>query len=202
MIPLESIAGVVLCGGESRRMGRDKASLPFHGETLLDRVVRRLSAIVRPIVVVARPGQSLPTLPPEVVVEFDPVAGQGPWPGIAAGLRRLCDRDALFVVGCDQPFVEPAWIRALAERIGEHDCAVAIVDGVVQPLAGLYRPRVADVVERLLRENRPPRELFDHVPTRRIPFEDLAAADPHGRTLTNINTPEEYRDALEEGDPP
>src|SRR5579875_1511202 len=83
---------VVLCGGESRRMGRPKAWLPFGPERLLQRVVRLVGAVARPIVVVAAPGQDLPDLPAEVGIVRDPVAGRGPLAGLAAGLAAFAGR--------------------------------------------------------------------------------------------------------------
>ena len=62
------LGAVVLCGGESRRMGRAKAWLPFGSEVLLQRVVRLVGAVARPIVVVAAPGQQLPELPAGVAI--------------------------------------------------------------------------------------------------------------------------------------
>ena len=70
--------GIVLCGGQSRRMGRPKAWLPFGPERLLQRVVRLVSTAADPVAVVAAPGQDLPELPRSVVVARDPVSGRGP----------------------------------------------------------------------------------------------------------------------------
>src|SRR5690349_21785016 len=81
-----SAGGIVLCGGQSKRMGQPKAWLPFGGELMLPRVVRLLSEAVRPVVVVAAPGQDLPPLPADVAVVRDEERGRGPLQGLAAGL--------------------------------------------------------------------------------------------------------------------
>src|SRR5690349_15807444 len=85
------LGAVILCGGQSRRMGRPKAWLPFGPEPLLARVVRRVREVVGPVVVVAAPGQNLPSLPSDVAVARDPVADRGPLQGLAAGLAALPD---------------------------------------------------------------------------------------------------------------
>src|SRR5947209_19753423 len=85
-------AGIVLCGGQSTRMGQPKAWLPFGDELMLPRVVRLLSEVVSPIVVVAAPGQDLPRLSADLILAPDPVPGQGPLQGLATGLAALQNR--------------------------------------------------------------------------------------------------------------
>ena len=87
-----SVAGVVLCGGRSRRMSRPKAWLPVAGELMLARVVRLLGQAVEPIVVAAAPGQDVPLLPNDVSIVRDEDEGLGPLAGLAAGLKALHGR--------------------------------------------------------------------------------------------------------------
>ena len=63
----DQIAGIILCGGRSTRMGTSKALLPFGGETMLQRIVRLLGTVASPLVVVAAAGQPLPNLPPRTL---------------------------------------------------------------------------------------------------------------------------------------
>src|SRR5439155_26929423 len=72
------VGGIVLCGGQSKRMGRPKAWLPFAGELMLQRVVRLLGEAVKPIAVVAAPGQDVPPLPPDIPLVRDDEGGRGP----------------------------------------------------------------------------------------------------------------------------
>ena len=83
------VGGVILCGGQSKRMGRPKAWLPFGDETMLQRVVRILREVVEPVVVVAAPNQDVPALPAGVEIVHDEVEGKGPLAGLAAGLAAL-----------------------------------------------------------------------------------------------------------------
>src|SRR4051812_34909297 len=103
-------AGVVLEGGRSRRMGRPKATLEWHGSTLVRRVGGLLArAVDGPVIVVTAPGQALPALPFEVVE--DAREGQGPLQGIAAGLGALRGRAALaFVSAVDVPLLDPSFV--------------------------------------------------------------------------------------------
>ena len=194
------VAGIVLCGGQSSRMGRPKAWLPFAGELMLPRVVRLLSEAVAPVVAVAAPGQDLPPLPPGVEVVRDPEPGRGPLQGLAAGLAVLRGRaGAAYLSSCDVPFLRPAFVRRMIELIGDHVACVPRVGGYLQPMAAVYRVEVAAVAERLLAEGRPrPAFLFDAVLTRFVTAEELADIDLSLQSLRNLNTPAEYEAALRE----
>jgi molybdopterin-guanine dinucleotide biosynthesis protein A len=193
-----TVAGIVLCGGQSKRMGQPKAWLPFGGELVLPRVVRLLSEVVAPIVVVAAGEQDVPPLPADVVVVRDEEKDRGPLQGLAAGLAALTGRaEAAYLSSCDVPFLRPAFVCRLIELMGEHAICVPRVEDHHHPLAAVYRLDVADVVARLLAENRlRPFFLFDAVPTRVVEADELADLDPTFQTLRNLNTPEDYEAAL------
>jgi molybdopterin-guanine dinucleotide biosynthesis protein A len=192
------VGGVVLCGGQSSRMGRPKAWLPFAGGSLLGRVVRLLGEAVSPQVVVAAPGQDLPSLPEEVLVVRDPERGRGPLQGLAAGLEALRGQaDAAYVSSCDVPFLRPAFVRRLIELLGDHAACMPQVGGLLHPLAAVYRLEVAEAAGRLLAEGRLRTTLLaDAVPTRRVTALELAEVDPELESLRNLNNPEDYRVAL------
>jgi molybdopterin-guanine dinucleotide biosynthesis protein A len=187
---------VVLCGGRSTRMGRDKASLPFGDETLLQRVIRIVSASVADVVVVARAGQDLPALPRDVRIVRDELDDRGPLGGLGPGLRAS-RAEAVFATGCDAPFLGPALVDLLFERLGEGDAAVAETDGRPHPLCAVYRTRIASVVDRLVADDRlRASDLAGLVPTVRVTEDELRAVDPDLASFVNCNTPEAYAAAL------
>jgi molybdopterin-guanine dinucleotide biosynthesis protein A len=192
--------GIVLCGGQSKRMGRPKAWLPFAGELMLPRVVRLLREAVAPVVVVAAPDQDVPPLPPEVPVVRDDEKGRGPLQGLAAGLAALEGQaDAAYLSSCDVPFLQPGFVRRLVDLLGDRAICVPRVGDYHHPLAAVYRLEVATAVKRLLAEDRlRPFFLFEAVPTRVVEASDLADVDATFQTLRNLNTPEEYEAALRE----
>src|SRR4051794_8864517 len=193
------VGGVVLCGGQSSRMGRPKAWLPFGDELMLPRVVRLLGEVVSDVVVVAAPGQDVPPLPDAVAVVRDPERGRGPLQGLAAGLAALRGVEAAYASSCDVPFLAPAFVRRMIDLLGDHAIAVPDVGGYRHPLAAVYRVGVLGVVERLLSEGRlRTADLFSEVPTRFVAEAELSGADPGLRTLRNVNTPQEYEAALRE----
>jgi molybdopterin-guanine dinucleotide biosynthesis protein A len=193
--------GIVLCGGKSRRMGRSKAELPFDGEPMLRRVVRLLSEVAAPVVVVAAPAQPVPPLPAGVEIVRDPVQGRGPLQGLAAGLQALHGQaEAVYLSGCDVPLLRPAFVQRLCDLLGDYAICVPHVGGRPHPLAAVYRLSVRDAVERLLAEDRLRMGLlFDRVPTRVVGPAELAGVDPTFQSLHNLNTPADYEAALREG---
>jgi len=192
--------GIVLCGGQSKRMGRPKAWLPFGRELMLQRVVRLLAEAVQPIVVVAAPDQEVPPLPSDVAVVRDEREGRGPLQGLAAGLTALPEGiDVAYLSSCDVPFLRPAFVQRMIDLLGEHSICVPYAGGYHHPLAAVYRIGVKETVDRLLAENRQrPVFLFETVPTRIVQTGDLADVDPDLRTLRNLNTAQEYEAALRE----
>jgi molybdenum cofactor guanylyltransferase len=192
---------VVLCGGESRRMGRPKAWLPFGPERLLQRVVRLLGTVADPVIVVAAAGQELPELPADVAVVHDPVAGRGPLQGLAAGLDALPDPvDLVYATGTDVPFIEPRWITRLTELIGDRDLAIPSIGDESHPLAALYRKAaVLPVIERMLRDDQLKlKSIIERVRTRFVYEDEMRSVDPQLRTLRNLNHHEDYEQALRE----
>ena len=190
-------AGVVLCGGKSTRMGTSKALLPFGPETMLQRVVRLLGGVVAPIVVVAAPDQELPDLPPDVIVTRDEREGRGPLEGLRAGLKALPEHvGAAYVTSCDVPMLVPGFVREMLELAADYDVAVMEIDGFTHPLSAVYRRSTLPHVEDLLAKDRlRPVFLFEAVKTRRVRPEEMTA-DPALRTLRNLNTREDYEQAL------
>ena len=196
---MKNPGAIVLCGGQSRRMGRPKAWLPFGPEVMLQRVVRLLGEVAGPIVVVAAPGQEVPELPGGVAIVRDPVSDRGPLQGLAAGLSALPDDlELAYASSTDAPFLRPAWVTRLVELIGDRDLAIPEIGGYLHPLAALYRKRtVLPVVEGLLAEGRlRPVFLLDVLRALRVDAAELEVVDPNLETLRNLNTPEEYDRAL------
>lgn len=190
-------AGIVLAGGRSTRMGTSKALLPFGPETMLQRVVRILGAVVHPIVIVAAADQPLPPLPPDIILTSDEREGRGPLEGLRAGLKALpAGVDAAYVTSCDVPLLVPGFVQEMLRLAEGHDVAVMEIDGFPHPLSAVYRPAVLPHIEDLLAHDRlRPVFLYDRVATRRVHPGEITS-DPALLTLRNLNTPDDYRQAL------
>ncbi len=166
---------------------------------MLQRVVRTLGKVVTPIVVVAAPDQEVPPVPQGVMIVRDEQEGLGPLAGLAAGLTALQDEaDAAFASSCDVPLLMPEFVRAIIDKLGDHDLAISREEGYYHPLAAVYRTSLGEKCAALLAEGR--RRPFDLVTTSNsyeIDVEELRFVDPTLDSLRNANTPEEYVALLE-----
>ena len=196
---MASAGGIVLCGGKSTRMGTSKALLPFGNETMLQRVVRLLSEVVKPIVVVAAGDQELPSLPSNVIVTRDEREARGPLEGLRAGLKALpSDVEVAYVTSCDVPLLVPGFVQQMLGLADDYDVAVMEIDGFTHPLSAVYRRSTLQPIEELLAKDRlRPVFLFDAVKTRKVQRSEMTS-DPDLRTLRNLNTREDYEKALGE----
>ncbi|MEM6790705.1 MAG: NTP transferase domain-containing protein [Myxococcota bacterium] len=198
------LAAVVLCGGASRRMGRDKAWIPFGGASLLQRVSGRLAAMpsVAAVFVVAAANQDLPPLPPGVEVRRDPERDGGPLLGLATGLRAAAaTADQAFVTTTDAPFIHASFVRRLAVlATGTAATLVCDEDGErLHPLTAVYRctlhvqagRRFAEGERRALALAAGARPVR-HVTRRQLLADPaLRRDDPELLCLSNVNTPAE-----------
>lgn len=174
-------------------MGRDKASLPFGDETLLERTVRIAGAAVDEVLVVAREGQDVPG---DFRVVRDPAEGLGPLAGLAAGLAEMKAQRA-FLTSCDAPFLRPAYVRRMLELSRGFPVAVPLVDGYHMTTSAVYALEVLPVARELVREGRlRPLFLVESFGSRIVDAEQLRDVDPELESLRNCNTPEDYRRAL------
>ncbi len=201
---LDGVGGIVLCGGDSTRMGQPKAWLPVgdagRDERMLQRVVRILGEIVTPIVVVAAPGQEVPPLGGDVKLAHDPVEARGPLQGVATGLAVLAAVvHKAYVATCDAPLTEPAFVRRLVDLSDGYDVAVPEGDGFLHPLSAVYRTGLATRADELLEAGRRRVvDLIDACDARHVPVDDLREVDPDLRSLVNVNNEEDYQAVLAE----
>ncbi len=175
--------GVVLAGGEGRRLGGGKATMDLGGEALVCRSVDILNQVCRRVVVAGRPEAALPPhLGAEVV--YDKPGWAGPVAGIAAGLTTLAADDVL-VLACDLPLAAPAILRLAEAPPGS--AIMCVSPHGPQPLcARVPRVRALAVAQRLLAES---------VPAARTLLMELTAEELTCREewLTNLNNPEDVQ---------
>ena len=188
------ITTVILTGGRSRRMGRDKGNLPVGEGTLLERMIGRWSGVFDAVAVSVGEGER--PLPAGVTALLDRHPGAGPMAGLEAALAEL-ETDAVFLTAVDMPFGDAALARWMAERMGQADvCTIRRGGGRPEPLFALYRKSCLPAITRSLEAGRRSfvQGLFPFVEVEQVGEEELAAFDLE-RSLFNANFPEEWERA-------
>lgn len=198
------VGGIVLCGGHSRRMGFPKADLPFGDQPLLAHVAQVIAEVVSPIAIVSALGQPLPELSQlgcDVYHTHDRRESRGPLEGIAAGMAALEGKvDAVYVTACDVPRLSRDFVRHMIRQLRSGvEIAVPRCERFHHPLAAVYRMSVLPTIQRLLvDELLRPVYLFDELLTHEVSTESLRAIDADLVSLQNVNTPEQYLEALKQ----
>jgi molybdenum cofactor guanylyltransferase len=180
--------GLVLTGGRSRRMQRDKASLEYAGKSQLARAMALLTPLVPRCFVSVRADQ----LDDPHRAAYDTIAdirpNLGPIGGIHAALHAYPDRGWL-ILACDLPFLDRATLQHLIAHRMSTRLATAYrsnFDGLPEPLCAIFEPRSRQIIEQsLVQGQQCPRALLS-----RSDVELLELPNP--RALDNVNTGEEY----------
>lgn len=186
------VEGAILAGGQSRRMGRDKALLTLGGRTLLERAVTSLLAVTPRVRIVGR-AYELATPSGPVAILPDRKPGLGPLSGVHAALAAM-ESEAVLVLACDLPFVTPQFLRGLVEALTSDVEAVVPrpASGTV-PVCAVYRRSCLAAVEaRLARGELAARGFAESIRARYLDDAALALLDPAGVCLINVNTREDY----------
>ncbi|GCE19773.1 molybdenum cofactor guanylyltransferase [Dictyobacter kobayashii] len=194
-----SITGIILAGGQSSRMGRDKALLPLPGEpatTFLAHLASLLIEHCQDVVLVARDQEQsheyLPYLPPLVRVVTDEVAQVGPLMGLYSGLRAMHTSHAL-VTAVDTPFLQPSLLNFLFAQARPDTVTMPLVGGQAQVLLALYPRSILPLIEQRLQEGRrDPRSLLQLAQVHTLEEAQLRTVDPQLRSFINLNTPEDF----------
>ena len=192
------VTGIVLAGGLSRRLGRDKAVETFGGEPLICRVIGRLSALTDETVVVVNSearGAELP-LPEDATTAVDIYADSGSLGGIFTGLTAASN-DWGFVVACDMPFLNAGLMEHMAALRSGYDAVVPFLDGYPEPTHALYSKACLPHIERRLKAGRLKiAGFFDDVRVRRVDADAIDRFDSERLSFFNVNTPEDLSRAL------
>lgn len=181
------ITSIVLAGGRSLRLGKNKASEELVGESLLHRAVRCVSELGGPVVVVVGQNPSpIPDLPATVVADIYP--GRGAVGGLYTGLVASRTPYSL-AVACDMPFLNLELLRYLIGLSPGFQAVVPRVGWLLEPLHAVYSRDCLPVLERMLQGEQPRLyEFFPQVKTRYVEKEEIDRFDPQHLSFFNINT--------------
>ena len=192
---IDPIYGLVLAGGASKRMQRDKAALKYRGQTQLERAFEVLSQHLRRVFVSVRADQTSDPTRAHLPMIVDSVEGSGPIVGILSAFAAHPDV-SWFVLACDLPFFSEALIYPLIRARDAHGFAESLAtayksahDGLPEPLCAIWEPAAAPVLADY-------QAAGGHCPRKFLIRHDAHLVDlPDPRALDNVNTPEEYSQA-------
>ncbi len=196
-----SLTAIILAGGQSRRMGVDKAllRLPSGGPTLIERVVEAARAVTDDVVIVAEDAGRLP--PMAVRTASDAIAGAGPLAGLVAGFAAARHPDIL-VLACDLPYLSVPLLRWMAGLPRTWDALVPVLpnaDGTAgwEPLHALYtRPCLVPMRAALDRGDRQATAFFPAINVQPLTADEMRPHDLAGRSTISVNTPDAWAEAV------
>lgn len=182
---------ILLAGGNSRRMGRDKGMLPYRGMPLAQWILRGGRGLAAESLIIANAREAY--LPLGYPVYPDVRPGLGALGGIYSALH-YAQYDLCLIWACDMPFIQPSLVRYLLTLTDGYDVVLPLdADGQPQPFCAVYRRTAClQAAARLLdRGEKRVQHIFDEVSTRRVPAQLLRACDPNLRSFINWNTPQD-----------
>ena len=197
---ISQMDAIVLAGGDSRRMGSPKATLPFGGTTLLGAVVEALRPVFRQVLVVTRDKAPLSGLDVEILEDDRPL--QGPLVGLARGLSHS-GAPWCFVAACDMPFLQTEVIRKMATHLRGCDAVVPEYNGHLQTLHAFYSSGCLSIAEDLLGQGiTSMKALLSRCRVTKLTEGHFASVPVEVRSFRDLDTDEEYRAAFNAHDFP
>lgn len=187
---------VIQAGGQSSRMGQDKALKPFLGRPLIRYVIDRLASLADEIIVTTNRPEDYAFLDLRLVLDLAP--GRGSLGGLYTALASAT-RPIVGVVACDMPFASAALLETATRLLVEEaaDVVIAKTEEGYEPFHAVYRravcvPAIQSAIEA---DKWKVISWFPAVKVRELTPAEVSAADPEGRAFRNVNTPEEFVEA-------
>jgi molybdenum cofactor guanylyltransferase len=189
---IPALYGLILAGGRSSRMQRDKAALAYRGRNQLDRAYEQAARHARRVFVSVRPEQTSEPTRADKPMIIDSIEGAGPIVGIRSA-QLAHPQVAWLVLACDLPFLSDVTLAYLVRQREPSAMATAYTsthDGLPEPLCAIWEPASAAALEAYQKSGKDcPRKFLLRSAARL-----LEPVDP--RALDNINTPDEYAQAI------
>ncbi len=185
------MTGAVLAGGQSRRMGTNKALLKIDGTTIIERAVSVLCSVFDEVIIIAN--DPAPYSFPGIKVYPDIHAGAGSLGGLHTAIIKSAS-PFTFVTACDMPFLDADCIKRLLSlpRQG-YDALVPFIGGRFHPMHGLYSNSCAGVAETMIREgNLRINSMLEKIHVKRLLEADFIGL-PISTSVENVNTEEDLK---------
>ena len=198
-----NITGLVLAGGQSKRMGKDKAFLKFQGKTFLRNILESLDKYCSQIVIVINKKESLyeneiKNLDAEITFVKDKYPYKGPLNGILSSLEFI-KNELVYITPCDTPLLNPEIIPYFAQIINGYDAVIPDVKGKIQPLNALYKKTALKMSKQVFeKENKKSLMAFlEKLNIKHVNEKDIQKIDKNLYSYFSVNTPESYQSLLQ-----
>jgi len=186
---LPDITGIILVGGKSRRMGRDKAFLTWDGAPLFEKVLHIFRESFATVLLVGGDVERYGKYGERILPDLYPGSALG---GLYTGLYHATS-DYIFVASCDMPYPSAALLRYLCSLKGGYDCVVPETAQALEPLFAVYAKSALPAMLDLLNSgNFRIYDLYPQLATRYVGVTELAPFSEGGRSLVNVNTPDDF----------
>ncbi len=196
MKKIDSASGIILAGGLSTRIGRDKGRLKIGEVTLAQRSLKNMNDLFDDLVYVVNDRKLLPSHQ-DIKIAMDEIPNLGPLGGIMAGLKKIKHSRA-FVIAYDMPFVVPELVKYLVNFDHTADVVVPKIEGNYEPLHAVYSCScVAQIARQLANDDNKIIGLFDKINMVEVDEEVIVKFDPHLRSFFNVNTWDDLKYAEE-----
>jgi len=184
----DPVSAIILAGGQSRRMQREKSLLPVNGRALIETIIAQIEPHVDEIIVSSAAKEKFVFLRRRIIE--DDIPGAGPLAAILSALR-VSRHEINFIVACDVPCIHIPFMRKILSLAAAHDIVVPRYrDGKFEPLFAAYHRRIIPAIERQLQGG-------DRKISHLFPVCDTKFVAMDGQTwFRNLNTEEEYHDYL------
>lgn len=190
---------VIQAGGQSSRMGQDKALMPFLGRPLIERQIERLAGLAQELLVTTNKPHDYAFLRRPLIPDLVP--GAGPLGGLYTALSAA-SLPVVAVVACDMPFISPELLSAQQQILLDEGVDVVIPRSPegIEPLHAVYnRDACLPVIRAALMQGE--RRMISWLPAvrvREMTADEIAVYDPQFSSFINVNSPEEFRVAEEQ----
>ena len=183
------LTGIILSGGKSARMGKNKAFIEIEGTPIVDRIHGLFKNLFKEIIIVTNQKELFTNVDAKIYIDIFP--NRGVLGGLYTGLF-FSSFEHSFCVACDMPFLKRSVIEFLISKRSNFDVVVPMTKDGLEPLHAIYSKRCLEPIRRLLEQGRSKViDLYAMVKVKTIEEHEFFAMDPKKESFINVNTPED-----------
>lgn len=194
-----NIAGVILAGGMSKRMGKNKALIKIGKDTtVLERTIDILKELFEEILLITNSPEEYEVCKKECSIRTDIIKGIGPLGGIYTGLSHTT-KENIFCVACDMPFLDKEFIKKEIEHFREIDCEAFVPEdklGQIEPLHSIYKKELKEKLEAYIK-NTSNYSIREFLRTIKTYYWEFPQETNYNKIFMNLNTPEDLKEINE-----